>query len=152
MKDCADSSSGFEHRALERLREAGCRITMPRVQVIRVLAEADRALNAYAIHERVTGGGGRMDIVSVYRTLDTLMEHGLVHHLGVVNGYLACGLEDHHHSVSEHLVCRSCGAVREIAPERADDVEAHPAWTSGGFSPIEVKIEVLGLCRACRAS
>lgn len=141
--------SAFETRSLDRLRAEGFRITMPRILVIRALAESPRALSAYAIHERVQDAGGRIDIVSVYRTLSTLVEMGLIHHVGVVDGYLACGVDEHHGPASEHLVCRSCGKVTEIAVS-AELVESAQRQSSAvGFRPQEMRIEVLGFCADC---
>ena len=51
----------YEEHSLKELRNAGYRITMPRVQVIRALADTTKALSAYAIHEKIIGGGGKID-------------------------------------------------------------------------------------------
>jgi Fe2+ or Zn2+ uptake regulation protein len=72
----------YEDHCLRVLREGGFRITMPRVQVIRALADTDRALSAYAVHEKILEVGGKIDVVSVYRILATLQEVGLIHHIG----------------------------------------------------------------------
>ncbi len=150
MTSGAGPHSSFEKRALDRLREAGFRITMPRVQVIRALAASDRALSAHAIHEWVEQAGGRMDIVSVYRTLSTLVETHLVHHIGIVDGYLACGVEDHHDALTEHLVCRSCGKVTELEVPDGLAAATELNLKDTGFRAQEIKIEVLGVCSACQ--
>jgi len=150
MTSGAGPQSSFEKRALDKLREAGFRITMPRVQVIRALAASERALSAHAIHEWVEQAGGRMDIVSVYRTLATLVETHLVHHVGIVDGYLACGVEDHQDALTEHLVCRSCGKVTEVEVQDGLVEATEQNLKSTGFRVQEVKIEVLGVCIACQ--
>ncbi|MBX3120193.1 MAG: transcriptional repressor [Fimbriimonadaceae bacterium] len=139
----------FEERALEVLKEEGFRITMPRVQVIRALAESNRALSAYAIHERIVSKGGRIDVVSVYRILSTLQAVCLVHHIGVVDGYYPCRADAEHIHDTEHLVCEQCGCVAElpIAQSSAKAVESQAA--QAGFRPSEMKIEVLGTCAHC---
>src|SRR5205085_7033977 len=83
-------AKAYEEHSLKELRAAGYRITMPRVQVIRALADTKKALSAYAIHEKIISGGGKIDVVSVYRILSTLQEVGLMHHIGVVDGYFPC--------------------------------------------------------------
>src|SRR5579863_3477841 len=77
-----DPKKAYEEHCLQELRLAGFRITMPRIQVIRALADATTALSAYAIHERIMESGGRIDVVSVYRILATLHKVGLIHHIG----------------------------------------------------------------------
>ncbi|MHB8635726.1 MAG: transcriptional repressor, partial [Fimbriimonadaceae bacterium] len=69
-----DPKKAYEEHCLQELRLAGYRITMPRIQVIRALADTSVALSAYAIHERIMESGGRIDVVSVYRILATLQQ------------------------------------------------------------------------------
>ena len=69
----------FEDNALIALRNAGFRITMPRVLVIRALATTTVALSAYAIHEKIIATDGKTDVVSVYRILSTLQEIGMIY-------------------------------------------------------------------------
>jgi Fur family transcriptional regulator, zinc uptake regulator len=77
----------YEENAISALKAAGFRITMPRIQVIRALATTKVALSAYDVHERIISTGGRIDVVSVYRVLGILQEVGLIHKVGVANGY-----------------------------------------------------------------
>lgn len=147
----AAEAKAFEARALDVLKEEGFRITMPRVQVIRALAETNRALSAYAIHDRIVSKGGRIDVVSVYRILTTLQGVGLVHHIGVVDGYYPCRAgEDHVHD-TEHLVCEECGCVAELPVEQSSAKVVESQAIKSGFKPSEVKIEVLGTCAHCQA-
>ena len=83
-----EDAKSFEDRSLKELRQAGYRITMPRVQVIRALADSPKALSAYAIHEKIISSGGKIDVVSVYRILNTLQEVGLIHHIGDVTQFV----------------------------------------------------------------
>src|SRR5579872_7492363 len=89
-----DPKQAYEEHCLQELRLAGYRITMPRIQVIRALADTKIALSAYAIHERIMDSGGRIDVVSVYRILATLQQVGLIHHVGLVDGYFPCRIGD----------------------------------------------------------
>jgi Fe2+ or Zn2+ uptake regulation protein len=140
----------FEEFSLYRLREAGFRITMPRVQVIRALADTTKALSAYEIHEKIVSSGGKIDVVSVYRILSTLEEVGLVHHIGVANGYFPARLEREQETYSQHFVCQSCECITEVilSPSVA---EATVKEAEGiNFQPLGIKVEVLGLCSNCK--
>lgn len=137
----------FEERSIRRLKAEGYRITMPRIQVIRALASSATALSAYGIHERILESGGRIDVVSVYRILETLTKVGLVHHIchiGVVDGYLACRLGDEHLSQSEHLYCSVTQTVREtpVPPAALDALRQQ--LEDLGFEPTSIKIEIIG--------
>lgn len=136
----------YEEHALRELRAAGYRITMPRVQVIRALADTQKALSAYAIHEKIISGGGKIDVVSVYRILSTLQEVGLIHHIGVVDGYYPCRIADCHGKKSEVLVCEQTGEVTEFRlPDEIISLIDKQAQDHG-FNVNMIKVEVTG-CR-----
>lgn len=139
-----DESKAYEEHALRELRNAGYRITMPRVQVIRALADTTKALSAYAIHEKIISGGGKIDVVSVYRILTTLQEVGLIHHIGVVDGYFPCRMENCHGKRSEVMVCDETGDVMELRlPQSVVDAIEEQA-KENGFEPSTIKLEVTG--------
>ena len=137
-------SKAFEEMAIERLKAKGFRITMPRVQVIRALAHTNQALSAYGIHESIVHNGGRIDVVSVYRILSTLTEVGLIHHIGVVDGYIASRMPGENQAATEHLICKSTGIVSELeVPQSAiDTIQAQ--LKEIGFDPAQIKIEITG--------
>ena len=147
----ASDARSYEDFALRQLRSSGYRITMPRVQVIRALGHSNRALSAYEIHDAILTGGGKIDVVSVYRILSTLLESGLIHHLGVVDGYLPCRLEDAHTEDLEHLVCEDCGCVIELSlPPSLIKATTEQAGRVG-FSVASIKLEIVGRCEHCQA-
>jgi Fur family transcriptional regulator, zinc uptake regulator len=140
----------FEELSLRQLRGNGFRITMPRVQVVRALADSNKALSAYAIHEKIIAASGKIDVVSVYRILGTLEEVGLIHHIGIVDGYFPCRMDDAHAQDSAHLVCQKCGCVTEVGVP-AQTIEATQTQAQEvNFLPTEIKLEVFGLCAQCQ--
>jgi len=142
-----DEAKVYEEHALKELRNAGYRITMPRVQVIRALADTKKALSAYAIHEKIISGGGKIDVVSVYRILSTLQEVGLIHHIGVVDGYFPCRMENCHGKRSEVMVCDETGDVMELSlPQAVVDAIEEQA-KENGFETSTIKVEVTGCFR-----
>lgn len=142
----------FEELAIERLKVKGFRITMPRVQVIRALAHTNQALSAYGIHESIVRNGGRIDVVSVYRILSTLAEVGLIHHIGVVDGYIASRILTENQNKTQHLICKGTGIVQEVeAPEEAiKAIEKQLAQLN--FEPSQIKIEILGFSHLAKLS
>ncbi len=134
----------YEEHSLKELRNAGYRITMPRVQVIRALADTLKALSAYAIHEKIISGGGKIDVVSVYRILATLQEVGLIHHIGVVDGYFPCRMADCAGRRSEVMVCEQTGNVMELKlPASIIEVIEKQA-VEHGFEASTIKVEITG--------
>ncbi len=124
------------------LRAAGKRVTQERRAVLAVL-EANPHLEAAEIFEHAVGICSRINLSTVYRTLS------LLHSLGVVE---ATGFgESHrhfesHHTVHYHAVCQSCGAVLELPPTSALAKLAE----AEGFTVVEERVELVGVCRSCR--
>jgi Fe2+ or Zn2+ uptake regulation protein len=138
----------YAEAAVSRLRERGLRITRGRRRILDALAATQRPLSPYAIHGLLTDRGEPVDTVSIYRTLETLEENGLVHRLAFSGGYLPCRLEDHpgcHH----HLVCRACGTVEEVDCPGMAAVERGAAAASR-FRIERHLVEFVGLCPACQ--
>ncbi|MCU0316494.1 MAG: transcriptional repressor [Fimbriimonadaceae bacterium] len=146
----AGGRTSFEDVALTKLKAAGLRVTMPRVQVIRTLAEAQTPLSAYKVHEAVMGSGGRIDVVSVYRILRTLKEIGLIHHIVSADGYLACSASEPHTLETEHLICTECGRVDEILLDEDVKQKILAQGTSAGFEVESIRVEVIGVCPSCQ--
>ncbi len=135
----------YEEHSLKELRNAGYRITMPRVQVIRALADTSRALSAYAIHEKIISGGGKIDVVSVYRILSTLQEVGLIHHIGVVDGYFPCRMEECSGRRSEVLVDEQTGDVLELKLPALVSEAIDKQVAELGFEASTIKVEITGV-------
>lgn len=139
-----DPSKVYEDHSLEELRSAGYRITMPRVQVIRALADTKKALSAYAIHEKILSTGGKIDVVSVYRILSTLQEVGLIHHIGVVDGYFPCRMTECDAKRSEVVVFEDSGEVMELQLPETLVKAIEDQATLHGFNANTVKVEITG--------
>jgi Fur family zinc uptake transcriptional regulator len=137
-----DPMKVYEDHCLKELRNAGFRITMPRVQVIRALADTDTALSAYAIHDKIISSGGKIDVVSVYRILSTLQEVGLIHHIGVVDGYFPCRIGSCADRRSEVVVEESTGSVIELSmPKTIIDALEEQA-RAAGYETTSIKVEI----------
>ena len=134
----------YEEHALRELRNAGFRITMPRVQVIRALADTKTALSAYAIHDKIISSGGKIDVVSVYRILSTLQEVGLIHHIGVVDGYYPCRIGNCSERRSEVVVEESTGSVVELAMPKTIIQAIEEQARAAGFETTGIKVEITG--------
>lgn len=135
--------------AAEILRSAaqrGHRLTRPRRLVIEALAESPEPLSARALHEAV--GVERTDLVTVYRTLDWLMEIGLARPVLTGEGVERVELvpaERHSH----HLVCDACGAVRTVLICGLDRSIAERIEREHGFRVDGHQLIFHGRCGEC---
>ncbi len=134
----------YEEHSLTELRASGYRITMPRVQVLRALADTRFALSAYAIHEKIINGGGKIDVVSVYRILTTLQEVGLIHHIGVVDGYFPVRVDSPNTRRSEVMVSEETNEVTEMILPISVIEAIEEQSKAMGFEATTIKVEIVG--------
>ncbi|HWP30221.1 MAG TPA: Fur family transcriptional regulator [Fimbriimonadales bacterium] len=146
----AEEAARYEEIALSHLKSLGLRITRPRKLVLKVLASTRKPLGAYQIRDYVLSQGQKIDVVSVYRILASLVEAGLAHHVGLVDGYLACTSAERGKHQTEHLVCRKCGCVEEIPVPNPAFSEISASASRQGFLLESTRIEVAGTCSHCR--
>lgn len=146
----AERAEAFLEQAVAALREGGFRLTSPRVMVVRALGESNRPLSANEIHTRITDSGGRIDSVSVYRILAALVSVGVVHRIGAVDAYYACGLNEDHVHDTQHLVCSECGCVNEVDLPEAVSRSVGDEAGKLGFRVADIRLEILGECAHCQ--
>jgi len=138
------------HKADELCRRRGARLTAQRREVLALVWASHEPVGAYAILERMSGDGGtRPAPMTVYRALEFLQAHGLIHRIASLNAFVGC-VEPGSGHASQFLICRRCRAVAELSDERIDAAVAHAAGR-GGFRIEEQRIEIEGLCGRCRA-
>jgi Fe2+ or Zn2+ uptake regulation protein len=132
--------------AAQRLRDAGLRVTAPRLTVLGVLAEHPHA-TVDVVTRRTRERLGRVSTQAVYDVLAACAAAGLVRRIEPAGS--AARFEtrtgDNHH----HLVCRSCGRTTDVDCA----LGARPCLTPGddaGYLLDEAEVVFWGLCPACR--
>jgi len=110
--------------------------------------EPERHLSAEDVVESVRERMPQVSASTIYRTLDLLVDEGLVLRtdLGGDRAYYEPAREHAHH----HLVCESCGAVEHLHDEQLGDLRER-VRASTGFTVGRGEITLFGLCRSCRA-
>ena len=134
-------------RAQELLAESGLRSTRQRATVLAELLGEPDDVTAQQLHERLRGRGERLGLATVYRTLGLLAEEGVVDVLSHRPGelcYRRCA-QGHHH----HLVCSRCHRVVELGGCELDPWLERVS-SEHGFVATGHRLEVAGLCAACR--
>jgi Fur family zinc uptake transcriptional regulator len=130
-------------------RARGVRLTPQRRRVLELVWNSHAPVGAYALLDRMRDGGARAQPPTVYRALDFLVEHGLVHRIESLNAYVGCAQPARSH-VGQFLICTRCRSAAEL-----DDpgIAAAIARRTGeiGFSVSRATVEIAGLCPNCRA-
>ena len=127
------------------------RKTKARNMIISILSQdKDKAFSAEDLHE-ACGEALQIDLSTVYRTMNTLVESGFitksVHPDGKAYFQLASqqGTEHHH-----RIVCSKCKASADIAVCPLHHLEEQ-ILSETGFTMTSHSIELTGLCPACKA-
>jgi len=143
-----DEGAQLLERFRRYLRERRLPVTRQRDRIAEVLFAADDHLSVEAIARRLKDRGEHVGLATIYRTLDVLVDSGLVraHNFGEgFKRYEPMPAQQHH----GHLVCVRCGAVSEFQHERLERMLALIA-DEARFTHQRHRVEIYGTCRACR--
>ena len=123
----------------------GERFTPLRAHVFELIIEDGKAIKAYDLLDRLKPELGSPKPPTVYRALDFLSKHGLVHRVEALNAFIACDHEDGSH-LAEFFICEKCDRVEE---RHAHD---HADCKPDGFQIARSVIEHYGTCGRCHAA
>ncbi|WP_372925688.1 Fur family transcriptional regulator [Marinobacter sp.] len=128
-------------------QQHNARLTPTRERVLELIWQSHKPLGAYDVLAVLAEDGHNAAPPTVYRALDFLQQHGLVHRISSLNAFIGCTHAGESHN-GMFLICRSCGNVLELtAPGVASAVTRAAAEES--FRPDDVTIEVAGHCPRC---
>lgn len=93
--------------------------------------------------------GEKFDRVTVYRTLQTFVEKGIIHSIPTADNSVLYALcrdceEGHHHDNHVHFVCSSCQKTICL-----DDVVSPKMDLPRGYQADNVQVVINGVCKAC---
>lgn len=159
MPDSALHASDTRLRAEALLRAAGVRVTLARVSVLATLLQAPNALT----HEELNAALRGMDRVTLYRSLDCLIDAGLAHRItgegrsarygaGVAQVEQSFAGIRHRHG---HFRCVRCSKVfcLEHAPEQhlamQPVLETALQALGDGFFVRDLELTFNGWCADC---
>ena len=126
-------------------RSRGVRLTPQRIAVFRVVVEDLSHPTAEAVHRRILGDLEAMSLGTVYRTLDFLVGAGLLRRVSTPESIARF---DANCAPHQHLICRSCGLMRDWEETELRGLRL-PRATVPGFQAESLDIRIVGLCAAC---
>lgn len=129
-------------------RNRGARLTELRQRVLALVWDSHAPIGAYQVLEKLAREDRRAAPPTVYRALDFLVAHGLVHRIESMSAYVGCADPGTPHA-GQFLICGDCGAAAEL-----DDARIARAVRDGcgqaGFRMRRLTVEVEGLCPRCQ--
>lgn len=127
------------------LHKSGFKLTLPRKMVLNYLKLGGH----FSAKEVYDGLDKALGLTTVYRTLDLLIELGLVKSLFLADGsvrYEYIGDKKHHH----HLVCTGCGQICELDGCAIAGLENKIAKNTA-YQITHHALELYGICPSCQA-
>lgn len=135
----------------ELLRSRGLRRMPSRIAVLAILEPYDGHLSVAEIHQRILettpDGGQPPDLATVYRTVTTLVDQGVLHALAVEGGVSTYGLAANPH---HHAVCTECGTIIEVPAKQLSTALEHAIEGSSFTLSEQAGLTLHGLCPECQ--
>jgi len=132
----------------QRLREAGLRVTSPRIAVLEALDNVDGHVTAEQVRQAVLTRLGSVSVQTIYDILAALTAAGLVRCLETPGhpARFETRVGDNHH----HFICRSCGRTIDIDCAVGEAPCLSPQALPAGFAADEAEVTYWGSCSDCR--
>ena len=127
-------------------RKAGLKATHQRMEIYRELASTEEHPDAETLYRQVRKRIPSISFDTVYRTLRSFEEKGLVGRVGVPmerTRFDANRLKHH------HFICKDCGRVRDFYSTQFDRLAVPDEARNLGV-PQSVHVEIRGVCRTCK--
>ena len=135
-------------RVKDILKQNRLSITGSRQKILELFLSKNGALSHADIEKKT---GESFDRVTVYRTLQTFVESGIIHLIPTTDNsikYALCKndcVPGHHHDNHVHFICDECSKTICL-----DDVNIPVVKLPKGFIPEHSQMVVTGICGACR--
>lgn len=126
----------------------GLKSTRQRDMILDTFLSSDRHMSTEELYIKVRAKHPGIGYATVYRTLKLFAESGIAREIHFGDGqtrYEHVAVGEHH----DHLVCTSCGAVREFNNEAIESLQKEVA-DQFGFLVLTHKLELYGICPKCR--
>ncbi len=132
----------------EILKKNHLSVTDSRQKIMQLFMNSNGAL-AHADIEKKTGES--FDRVTVYRTLQSFVEKGIIHLIPTKDNSIKYALckddceAGHHHDNHVHFICEECNKTICL-----DDVTVPQVKLPKGFTPQHAEMVVNGICGDCK--
>ncbi len=132
---------------LDILKKNQLSVTEGRKKILELFINSDGAL-AHADIEKSTGE--MFDRVTVYRTLQTFVDKGIIHLIPTTDNSILYALckdnceAGHHHDNHVHFICDACNKTICL-----EEVTVPQVKLPNGFKPDHAQMVVSGVCGDC---
>jgi Fur family ferric uptake transcriptional regulator len=136
-------------RLRDFLTRRGLRMTREREAILEAVLDSHDHFNVDLLFLRLQSRGHAVSRATIYRTLNLLVETGLVDRARFGSdsfSYEQMRGREHH----DHMVCNACGEVIEFVSSEIERLQ-DAACEEHDFLPQSHRLTIFGLCSACIA-
>jgi Fur family ferric uptake transcriptional regulator len=141
-----------EHRLeqyLNRLKEQGFRLTTQRRIIIEaLLSNLGEHLNARQLLSLVQTKDPTVGFATVYRTLELLVDMGLLNQMSLAEGFSRYEVPDD--KMHFHVYCRFCGNTIHLPDEKQKEDTVRQWVGETPFDLVPQTFEIAGICHECK--
>jgi len=144
--DIVTTTKSIDNNIASILRKKNLSITDSRKKILSLFLQANDALTHGDIEKKASE---KFDRVTIYRTLQTFVEKGIVHAIPTVDNSIRYALckdctEGHHHDNHVHFICANCNTTICL-----DDVVSPFIELPKGYIAQNVQVVINGICNNC---
>jgi len=150
MTSCNDHNkcvSDAFNKAEEICIKNDLRFTDLRKKVFSIILQNHEPSKAYDILNILQKEDSSAKPATVYRTLDFLLEYGLIHKLHISNSYVTCSHPLKHKRCS-FLICDKCNEVKELCDKDLAS-KLNSLGSKNNFQIKDAIVEIKGICNLC---
>ncbi len=132
---------------MEKLKKTGMKQTPQRLAIMHHLEGNKCHPSAEDIYKSISPKVPSMSFATVYNTLESLKDHGLIKELTIESGKKRFDPDtsDHH-----HLICVKCKKIVDLPQEiQLQQKALTTAGVMKGFRLLSTQINIYGLCPEC---
>ena len=130
------------------LGQRGLKLTKERIAVLKEVFSSHIHFEPENLYLRIKDSGSKASRASVYRTLNLLVESGLVEKVTRTeksNVYEHTFGHTHH----DHMICDGCGSIIEFYSEKLENLQKE-ICLGNGFDGRSHTLEIHGYCVECK--
>ncbi len=136
----------LDHKIADLLRRKSLSVTDSRKKILSLFMSSHDALAHGDIEKKA---GEKFDRVTIYRTLQTFEEKGIVHTIPTADNSVRYALcrdctEHHHHDEHVHFICSNCNVTTCL-----DDVVSPEIKLPVGYIAQNAQVVIYGICKSC---
>ncbi|MBM4761899.1 Fur family transcriptional regulator [Bacillus sp. B15-48] len=140
--------SSLFSEAIDKLKSSGIKLTPQRNAILEYLFESLSHPTADDIFKAIRERFPSMSVTTVYNTLRTFEEVGLVKKMDFGDSFNHyCCLTTNHY----HVICQECGKIVNFFYPALNEIESF-VEQSKGFKVTHHQLEVYGICSECNGT